>query len=141
MLRKVSMGFLILVMAFGLVGCGGTSNAKIQEQNKVTDQTPRNEAPKAEYLTPIPEGKPLVESNLDLSKQIMSQKDVLGTQIYERQGITYGDISFKSEVDKAYAHNLINEFLTQMKTNYPGKQITTQAISDGKPFDSVTIKP
>lgn len=141
MLRKISMGFLILVMAFVLTGCGGTANPKAQEQNKVADQTPTKEAPKTEYLTPIPAGKPLGESNIDLSKQIMSQKDVLGTQIYEQKGMTYGDITFKSEVDKTYAHKLITEFMTQMKTNYPGKPITTQAISDGKPFDSVTFKP
>ncbi|MGI6120409.1 MAG: hypothetical protein ACOYIB_07585 [Desulfosporosinus sp.] len=70
----------------------------------------------------------------------MKLKDVRGTQIYELQGITYGDITFESGVDKAYAHDLINELLTQMKVSYPGKQITTQAISDGKVIDSISFK-
>lgn len=135
MLRRISMGFLILVMAFGLGGCG-TSNAKVQQQNTVTDQ-----APKTEYLKPVPKGTPLVEANNNVSKQLMTQKDVLGTQVYEQKGITYGDITFKSGVDKTYAHNLANEFLAQLKTNYPGKQITTQAISEGKTLDSISFKP
>lgn len=129
------MGFVFLVMAFVLAGCG-TSAGKAQQPNTVN-----NQAPKTEYLTPAPKGTSLVEANSNLSKQLMKQKDVSGTQIYEQKGITYGDITFKSGVDKTYAHDLINELLTQMKVTYPSKQITTQAISDGKTIDYISFKP
>ena len=135
LLRKLSIGCAILVIAFSLAGCG-TSAGKAQQPN-----TANNQAPKTEYLTPVPKGTPLVEANTNLSKQLMKQKDVSGTQIYEQKGITYGDITFKSGVDKTYAHDLINEMLTQMKVTYPGKLITTQAISDGKTIDSISYKP
>ena len=129
------MGIVILVMAFALSGCG-TSAGKAQQPNTVTNQTP-----KTEYLTPAPQGTSAVEANTNLSKQVMKQKDVSGIQTYEQKGITYGDITFKSGVDKTYAHDLINELLTHMKVTYPGKQIKTQAISDGKIIDFISFKP
>ena len=129
------MGFVILAMTFVLAGCG-TSTGKTQQPNAVNSQ-----APKTEYLTPIPKETPLVEANTNLSKQLMKQKDVVGTSTYEQKGITYGDITFKSGVDKAYAHSLINVLLTQMKVSYPSKQITTQAISDKKIIDKISFKP
>lgn len=70
---------------------------------------------KSEYLTAIPEGTPLGESNAKLSEQIMGQKDVLGTQIYEQMETVFGDITFNAGVDKAYASQLIKELLAQMK--------------------------
>ena len=135
LLRKIVMGFVILVMAFVLAGCG-TSAGKAQQPNTVT-----NQAPKTHYLTPVPKGTALGEANMNLSKQVMKQKDVSGTQISEQKGITYGDITFKSGVDKTYAHDLINELLAQMKVSYPSKPITTQAIIDGKTIDSISFKP
>ena len=42
----------------------------------------------------------------------MEQKDVVGTQVYEQLGTVYGDITFKSGVDKSYAHALANEFIS-----------------------------
>lgn len=129
------MGFLILVMVFGLAGCG-SSTAKEQQQNETADQTPQTD-----YLSPVPEGSSLADANLNLSKQLIEQKDVLGNQVYEQQGIIYGDITFKSEVDKTYAHNLLLEYLAQLKGNYSGKEITVQALSDGSVFDSVSFKP
>ncbi|KJR48149.1 hypothetical protein UF75_1502 [Desulfosporosinus sp. I2] len=80
-------------------------------------------------------------ANTEVSKQIMAQKDVLGTQIYEQNGIVYGDITFKSGVTKDYAHNLANEFLTQLKTSYPGRSITAQVVIDGKTTDFISFKP
>lgn len=135
MRKKFMMGFLILVMVFGLAGCG-SSTAKEQQQNGTADQTP-----KTDYLSPVPEGSSLADANLNLSKQLMEQKDVLGNQIYEQQGTIYGDIKFKSEVDKTYAHNLLLEYLAQLKGNYSGKEITVQAVSEGKVFDSISFKP
>ncbi|OLN32134.1 hypothetical protein DSOL_2007 [Desulfosporosinus metallidurans] len=44
---------------------------------------------------------------MNLSQQLMKQKDVVGTSTF----------------------------------TYPKKQITTQAISDGKTIDSITFKP
>ena len=128
------MGFVILVMALVLDGCGNSA-VKVQQSNAVT-----NQAPTTKYLTPVPKGTALGEANTNLSKQLMKQKDISGTQIYEQKGITFGDVTFKSGVDKTYAHNLIKELLFQMKVSYPGKQITTQAISDGKPLDSISFK-
>ncbi|MFZ3131112.1 MAG: hypothetical protein WA125_08445 [Desulfosporosinus sp.] len=92
-------------------------------------------------MTPVPEGTPLVTANNEVSKQLMAQKDVIGTQIYEQNGIVCGDITFKSGVAQDYAHNLANEFLNQLKVSYPGRQITTQAVSDGKNLDSISFKP
>jgi len=136
LLRKLVTGVVILVMALALAGCGNTAADKAQPPNTVT-----NQAPKTEYLTPVPKGTELGEANKNLSQQIMKQKDVSGTQIYEQLGINYGDITFKSGVDKTYAQDLINELLFQMKVTYPDKQITTQAISDGKTIDSISFKP
>jgi hypothetical protein len=135
LLKILFRGFVILSMALVLAGCG-TSADKAQQPNSVT-----NQAPKTEYLTLVPKGTALGEANINVSQQIMKQKDVLGTQIYEQMGINYGDITFKSEVDKTYAHDLINELLFHMKVTYPNKQITTQAISDGKTIDSISFKP
>ncbi|CDX03421.1 hypothetical protein SDC9_15254 [bioreactor metagenome] len=138
MLRKLSMGLIIAVLIFGIGGCGNTN--KNQPQNPAAEQQ-QNENVKSEYLTPIPEGTPIGESNLKLSEQIMAQKDVLGTQIYEQQGITYGDITFNAGVDKAYANQLLGELLAQMKINYSGMPLTVQGISDGQVIDSINFKP
>ncbi|MEA4902192.1 hypothetical protein [Desulfitobacterium sp.] len=135
MYRKLMTAILILVMVLGMAGCG-SSTAEEQQQNDSADQTPQTD-----YLTPVPEGSSLVDVNIDLSKQLMEQEDVLGNQIYEQNGITYGDITFKSEVDKKYAHNLLKEFLAQLKTSYSGKEITVQAVSEGNVFDSISFKP
>ncbi|AFM02096.1 hypothetical protein Desde_3828 [Desulfitobacterium dehalogenans ATCC 51507] len=140
MLKKLSMGLIILALIFGIGGCG-KSNVENQPQNPAAGQTQQNEPVKPEYLTPIPEGTPLGESNMKLSEQIMAQKDVLGTQIYEQQETVFGDITFNAGVDKAYANQLIKELLTQMKTNYPGRPIIAQAITDGQVIDSVSFKP
>ena len=135
LLRKVFTRLVILVMAFVLAGCG-TSAGKAQQPNSVN-----NQAPKTEYLTSVPKETSLVEAVANVSKQLMKQKDVIGTQFYEQKGINYGDITFKSGVDKTYAHDLINELLTQLKVTYPTKQIKTQAISAGKTIDSISFKP
>lgn len=135
MLRKVTIGLIILVLGLSLVGCG-TSTSKTPQQKPGTDQTPTGN-----YLTPVPQGTPLVSANQDVSKQIMAQKDVLGSSIYEQNETVFGDITFKGEVTKDYAHNLANEFLSQLKTSYPGRQITTQVIIDGKTTDSISYKP
>ena len=132
MLRRIIMGLVISTLGLAIVGCG-TSNT---QQDKVT-----NPEPKAVYLTPVPKGTPLITANNEVSKQLMAQKDVVGTQIYEQKGIVYGDITFKSGVAKDYAHNLANEFLNQLKVSYPGRQITTQAVSDGKNLDSISFNP
>jgi len=125
------IGLLISILGLALVGCG-------------TSKTPSNntqQESKAIHLTPVPSGTPLVEANKDVSKQLMAQKDVLGTQIYEQQGIVFGDITFKSEVTKDYAHDLANELLTQLKVSYPSRPITTQVVIDGKTTDSISFKP
>lgn len=147
MLKKLFLGLAISVLSLTLVGCSNQTN-KAPEQNTEGNQAPSSntEEPKAEVpkevkLTPIPEGTPLVKANTEVSKEIMAQKDVLGTQIYEQQGMVYGDITFKSGVDKDYAHGLINEFLTQLKVSYPDRQITTQVVIDGQTTDSVSFNP
>lgn len=140
MLKKLSTGLIILALIFGIGGCGGKTNGE-QPQNPSTGQTQQEEPLKPQYLTPIPEGTPLGESNMKLSEQIMGQKDVLGTQIYEQMETVFGDITFNAGVDKAYANQLIKELLAQMKINYPGKPLTAQAISDGQVIDSVNFKP
>lgn len=145
-LRKLFLGLAIFVLSLTLVGCG-TSNNKAPQQN-TDNQTPSSnsqqnsdaDAPPV-HLTPVPEGTPLVTANNEVSKQIMAQKDVLGTQIYEQQGIVFGDITFKSGVTKEYAHNLVSEFLTQLKVSHPNRQITTQVVIDGKTTDSISFKP
>lgn len=135
LLRRVLRVLIISILGLALVGCG-TSTGKVQQQNSGTTQ-----APKTVYLTPVPSGSPLVSANNEVSKQLMAQKDVIGTQIYEQKGIVYGDITFKSGVAKDYAHDLAIEFLNQLKVSYPGRQITTQALSDGKNLDSISFKP
>lgn len=123
---------VILIMTFVLSGCGNSTGKETQQ--------PDTTVPKTEYLTPVPEGTDPSEANMNITTQLMELKGVKGTQIYEQQGITYGDITFESGVDKTYAHDLANELLTHMKSFYPGKQITTQAISDGKVIDSISFK-
>ena len=143
------MGLILLILSIVLVGCG-TSTGKDQQQNTGTNQTPSSNTqqntaatqdPNSVHLTPVPAGTPLVTANTEVSKQIMAQKDVLGTQIYEQNGLVYGDITFKSGVTKEYAHNLANEFLTQLKTSYPGRSITAQVVIDGKTTDFISYKP
>ncbi|WP_425806450.1 hypothetical protein ACHOLT_05915 [Desulfitobacterium sp. Sab5] len=143
MFRKISQGLAISFLAIVLVGCG-TPTAKTQQENsqqQSTQQKVEDQTPKTDYLKPAPQGTSVVDSNLNVSKQIMEQKDVLGTSVYEQQGITYGDITFKSGVDKTYAHNLALEFLAQLKKTYPNKAVTAQALSDGKTIDSISFKP
>lgn len=139
------MGLMISVLSLALVGCG---TGKAQQQDPGANPAPSSNTQqnsdtqeKAVQLTPVPSGTPLVEANKDVSKQLMAQKDVLGTQIYEQQGIVFGDITFKSGVTKEYAHNLANELLTQMKVSYPSRQIMTQVVIDGKTTDSISFKP
>ncbi|MGI1659826.1 MAG: hypothetical protein ACRKFN_12815 [Desulfitobacterium sp.] len=141
MLKKLSMGLIILALLFGIGGCGGNANVEKQPQNTVTEQPQQNEPLKPQYLTPIPEGTPIGESNMNLSQQIMAQENVLGTQIYEQQETVFGDITFKAGADKAYVNQLLRELMAQMKTNYSGKPITVQGISDGQVIDSVNFQP
>ena len=141
MLKKLSMGLIILALIFGIGGCGGKTNGENQPQNPSTGQTQQEEPVQPQYLTPIPEGTPLGEANMKLSEQLMGQKDVKGTQIYEQMETVFGDITFNAGVDKAYANQLIKELLAQMKINYPGRPLTAQAISDGQVIDSVSFKP
>lgn len=148
MFGKISRGIGITILALALAGCG-TSTAKTQQQNAQQSSQPQNaqqqkaedQTPKTDYLKPVPQGASVVDSNLNVSKQLMEQKDVLGTQVYEQKGITYGDITFKSGVDKTYAHNLALEFLAQLKKTYPNKALTAQALSDSKTIDSISFKP
>lgn len=140
MLKKLSMGLIILALIFGIGGCGGKTNGE-QPQNPDAGQTQQEEPVQSQYLTPIPEGTPLGEANMKLSEQLMEQKDVKGTQTYEQMETVYGDITFNTGVDKAYANQLIKELLAQMKINYPGRPLTAQAISDGQVIDSVSFKP
>lgn len=135
MLKKLLLGLAISVLSLTLLGCG---TDKAPQQKTGTEQTP---SAKAVQLTPIPAGTPVVTANSEVSKQIMAQKDVLGTQIYEQQGMVYGDITFKSEVDKEYAHNLANQFLNQLKVTYPNQPITAQVKIDGEVTDSIPYKP
>lgn len=140
--RRVIMGLIISILGLALVGCG-TSTSKVQQQNSGSNQAPSSntQEPKAVHLTPVPSGTPLVTANNEVSKQLMAQKDVMGTQIYEQKGIVFGDITFKSGVTKDYAHGLANEFLTQLKASYPSRQITTQVVIEGKTTDSISFKP
>ncbi|KLU64355.1 hypothetical protein DEAC_c37890 [Desulfosporosinus acididurans] len=150
MFRKITLGFMILLLGLGLVGCG-TSTDKTQKnastqstssQSAGTQKSTNNtQESKNVYLTPIPKGTPLATANNGVSKQLMTQKNVLGTQIFEQKGIIYGIITFKSGVDKTYAHNLANEFLSQLKVNYPGRKITSQVVVNGKTTDSISYKP
>ncbi len=138
------MILIISVLGLTLVGCGTskTPQPKTDNQTPSSNTKQNSDADSKEVrLTPIPEGTPLVTANTEVSKQIMDQKDVLGTQIYEQQGMVYGDITFKNGVAKDYAHNLANEFLTQLKVSYPNQQITTQVVIDGKTTDSIEYKP
>ncbi|WP_407306673.1 hypothetical protein [Desulfosporosinus sp. SB140] len=150
MIKKVMTVVMILMLGLVLVGCGNSSG-KTQPQNttganqassvNAQQNTAASQDSKLVHLTPIPQGTPLVTANNQVSKQLMTQKDVLGTQIYEQKGIVYGNITFKSGVAKDYAHELANEFLTQLKVNYPKRQITTQVVIDGKTTDSIAFKP
>ena len=141
MLRKLSMVLIILAISLGISGCGGNTNGENPPQNPAIEQPQQNEVVEPEYLTPIPEGTPIGEANLKLGEQLMSQKDVLGTQIYEQMEVVHGDITFAAGVDKAYANQLLKEYMSQMKINYPGKPITVQALSDGQVIDSLSFKP
>lgn len=144
MFGKISRGIGISILVLALAGCG-TSTAKTQQQNaqqqNTQQKTVEDQTPKTDYLKPVPQGASVIDSNLNVSKQLMEQKDVLGTSVYEQKGITYGDITFKSGVDKTYAHNLALEFLAQLKKTYPNKEVTAQALSDGKTIDSISFKP
>ena len=146
MLRKLFLALALSVLAFTLIGCGTLTNKAPQQntnsqpQSSNTQQNSATES-KAVHLNPVPEGTPLVTANAEVSKQIMNQKDVIGTQIYEQQDTVYGNITFKSAVEKDYAHNLANEFLTQLKVSYPNRKITTQVVIDGKTIDTISFKP
>lgn len=148
MFGKISRGIGIVILALTLAGCG-TSTAKTQQQNaqqsspqqNAQQQKAEDQTPKTDYLKPVPQGTSVADSNQNVTKQLMNQKDVLGTQVYEQKGIIYSDITFKSGVDKTYAHNLALEFLAYMKETYPNKAITAQALCDGKTIDSISFKP
>ncbi|WP_242976105.1 hypothetical protein [Desulfosporosinus sp. FKB] len=133
-MKQITLGLIVLVLGITLVGCGTSTN-------KTQQGTSSSQEVKKDYLKPVPKGTALVTSNNNVTKQLMAQKDVLGTQISEEKGIMIGRITFKTGVDKAYAHELANEFLTQLKVNYPKRQITTQVIVDGKTTDSISFKP
>ena len=134
--RRLLIGLIILIISIVLGGCGTKPTPSSNTQQNAATQDPN-----AVHLTPVPAGTPLVTANTEVSKQIMAQKDVLGTQIYEQKGLVYGDITFKSGVTKEYAHNLANEFLTQLKTSYPGRSITAQVVIEGKTTDFISHKP
>ncbi|WP_434511244.1 hypothetical protein [Desulfitobacterium sp. AusDCA] len=143
MFGKISRGIGIVILALTLAGCG-TSTAKTQQsspQQNAQQQKAEDQTPKTDYLKPVPQGTSISDANLNVAKQLMSQKDVLGNQMYEQRGITYCDITFKNGVDKNYAHNLALEFLAYMKKTYPNKAITAQALCDGKTIDSISFKP
>jgi hypothetical protein len=149
MLRRVTIALTITILGLTLVGCGNSAGKAQQSNNAANTSSSTNAQQGATasqdsqpvHLTPIPKGTPLVTANNQVSKQLMTQKDVLGTQIYEQKGIVYGNITFKSGVANNYAHELANEFLTQLKVNYPNRQITTQVIVDGKTTDTISFKP
>lgn len=147
MFGKISKGIGISVLVLVLAGCGTSAKNQQQsaqqntQQQNTLQQKAEDQTPKTDYLKTVPQGTSVVNSNLNVSKQIMEQKDVTGTQVYEKQGITYGDITFKSGVDKTYAHNLALEFLAYLKKTYPNKAVTAQALSDGKIIDSISFKP
>lgn len=139
-LRKRLMAcLLIAVIALAMVGCGS------QKQPPVNNPEQQNEAAKQDAetvkLTPIPEGTPIGTAVSDLTQQLMGQRDVIGVNTYEQRDVYYGDIVFKSGVTKGYAHNLIKEFLEQLKVANPGQAITTQAVSDDEVLDSISFKP
>lgn len=146
MYRKITLGFII-ILALSLVGCGASTgktqnNTDSKTQSNLTQKsTGDNQVSKNVYLKPVPKGTNLITSNNDVTKQLMAQKDVQGTQVFEQKGIVYGSITFKSGVDKTYAHNLANEFLSQLKVNYPGRQITSLVVINGKTTDSISYKP
>ncbi|MGC7869941.1 hypothetical protein ACPUYX_00265 [Desulfosporosinus sp. SYSU MS00001] len=145
MFRRINKVLLVSILGLTLVGCGATTG-KTQQQSNPTNSTSNQQSTstqeqKQQYLTPVPKGSSGSSTISNLSKQIMGQKDVLGTQFYEQKGILYGDITFKSGVDKNYAHQLISEYLSQLKVTYPDHQITTQSIVEGKKIDSVSFKP
>lgn len=145
--KKVAMILSLIVLGIVLVGCGA-STGKSQSQSSSSNKTSSNTAStqdsdtaQTHHLTPISKGTPIVTANNQLTKQLMAQKDVLGTQISDQKGIIYGKITFKSGVSKTYAHDLANEFLNQLKVNYPKRQIIAQVIVDGKTTDSISYKP
>ncbi|MDQ7093924.1 hypothetical protein REC12_10015 [Desulfosporosinus sp. PR] len=139
--RRVTLGLIFLVVALTLAGCGTSTSKTPQGANNSQQSTGNSSEAKSEYLKPVPQGTALVTANNNVTKQLMAQKDVLGTQISEEKGIVYGKITFKTGVDKTYAHELANELLTQLKVNYPKRLITTQVIVDGKVTDSIPFKP
>mgnify|MGYP001170173085 CR=1 FL=1 len=142
MQKKLWISLIILALTFGMGGCGGNNKVEHQPQNPGTEQQQQqNDTVKSEYLTPIPEGTSLGEFNMTLSEQLMSQKDVLGIQIYEQLDTVYGDITFNPGVDKAYVKQLLQEVLAQLKVNYPNKPIVVQGISDGQVMDSISFQP
>ncbi|KUO72055.1 MAG: hypothetical protein APF81_28170 [Desulfosporosinus sp. BRH_c37] len=134
MSRKVTMVLMILILGLALTGCGKSTDSKVQQQDSGKSNS-------QEHLTPVPQGTPLVDANKEVTKQLIAQKDVLGTQIYDQKGIVFGNITFKTGVAKDYAHELANDFLSQLKASYPDRQVTTQVVIDGKITDSISYKP
>lgn len=86
-------------------------------------------------------GSELVTANTNLSNQIMSNKNVTGTQIYEEKGIVYGIIQLNNEVTKSTAEDLIKQVMSQMKVNYAGQPITVKALKNGKTIASTSFEP
>ncbi|NMA68179.1 MAG: hypothetical protein GX958_02025, partial [Desulfitobacterium sp.] len=88
MLKKLSIIFSVLLIAVVLGGCGNDTDANGEpQQNSTIEQENKDEtaeAPKLEYLEPVPEGTPIGEANMNISEQLMAQKDILGVNIYEQ---------------------------------------------------------
>ncbi|MDB4866907.1 MAG: hypothetical protein JWR03_1240 [Cohnella sp.] len=74
----------------------------------------------------------------DLTKQLTSEKNMLGGQVYFQGDYVIATMSFKPGADPKTAQKLAQNYAEKLKTKYKNKKVNVQAVVNGKNVANIT---
>jgi ABC-type glycerol-3-phosphate transport system substrate-binding protein len=74
----------------------------------------------------------------DLTKQLTSEKNMLGGQVYFQGEYVIATMSFKPGADPKTAQKLAQQYADKLKTKYKNKKVNVQAVVNGKNVANIT---
>jgi hypothetical protein len=124
-IRKIILIAVTVMVIMTTIGC----NAKDSSKTMAPDPGPSQNTPSTTQTTP----NAALTKDEDLTKQLTSEKGVLGGQVYF-QGNDYviATLAMKKGTDKTTSQALAQKYADLLKQKYKDKKVNVQAISDGK---------
>ena len=129
--KKILLTLVAISVFVLFVGCAKPANQPPTATNVVSPSPSMSP-------NPSPTDANARKQDPALTKDLTSEKIVLGGEVFLQGDRAFAAILLKKGTDKKAATDLAQKYASTLKSKYPGKKVNVQAVLDGKSIVNIT---